>query len=78
MINFNGSLLEEHTILSTQNRGYAYGDALFETIRAINGKVIFWEDHYLRLMSSMRILRMEIPMNFTMEFIEEQIVKTII
>ncbi|WP_298499786.1 aminotransferase class IV [uncultured Algibacter sp.] len=77
MINFNGSLLEEHTILSTQNRGYAYGDALFETIKVINGKILFWEDHYFRLMASMRIMRMEIPMNFTMEFLEDEIHKTI-
>ncbi|SFZ91340.1 branched-chain amino acid aminotransferase [Flaviramulus basaltis] len=77
MTNFNGTLLEENTILSTQNRGYAYGDALFETIKTSYGKILFWEDHYFRLMASMRIMRMEIPMNFTMEFLEEQIHKTL-
>lgn len=73
MINFNGKLLENNTIISTQNRGYAYGDALFETLKVVSGKILFWEDHYFRLMASMRIMRMEIPMNFTMEFLEEQI-----
>ena len=77
MINFNGKLLENNTILSTQNRGYAYGDALFETLKVISGKILFWEDHYFRLMASMRIMRMEIPMNFTMEFLEDQIHKTL-
>ena len=77
MTNFNGTLLEENTILSTQNRGYAYGDALFETIKVSGGKVLFWEDHYFRLMASMRIMRMEIPKNFTMEFLEEEIHKTL-
>lgn len=77
MINFNGSLLENNTIISTQNRGYAYGDALFETIKVVSGKILFWEDHYFRLMASMRILRMEIPMNFTMEYLEDQIFQTI-
>ena len=73
MVNFNGELLqEESTFLNHQNRGLRYGDSLFETFRAINGKLIFWEDHYLRLMASMRMLRMEIPMNFTMEFLEEK------
>ena len=38
---------------------------------------MFLEEHYLRLMASMRICRMEIPMNFTMEFMEEQILKLI-
>ncbi|MGB5420359.1 aminotransferase class IV [Algibacter sp.] len=77
MINFNGSLLENNTIISTQNRGYAYGDALFETIKVVSGKILFWEDHYFRLMASMRIMRMEIPMSFTMEFLEEEIQKTL-
>lgn len=77
MINYNGTILAETNLLSIQNRGYAYGDALFETIKASHGKLFFWEDHYFRLMASMRIMRMEIPMNFTMEFLEEQIQNTI-
>jgi len=77
MINFNGTLLEEYTVLSTQNRGYTYGDTLFETIKVVHGKLLFWEDHYFRLMASMRIMRMEIPMDFTMEFLEEEIQNTL-
>ncbi|ALJ06873.1 aminotransferase class IV [Pseudalgibacter alginicilyticus] len=77
MINFNGDILEEDKLLSVQNRGYNYGDALFETIKVSLGKVLFWEDHYFRLMASMRILRMEIPMSFTMEFLETQIKNTL-
>ncbi len=77
MINFNGSIFKEDTQLSINNRGFAYGDALFETIKASSGKLLFWEDHYFRLMASMRIMRMEIPMNFTMEFLEEHILKTL-
>lgn len=78
MVNFNGELLKkEATFLNHQNRGLRYGDALFETFRVVNGKLIFWEDHYLRLMASMRMLRMEIPMNFTMEFLEEKVQDTL-
>ncbi len=77
MINIDGSILEENTHISINNRGYAYGDALFETIKVVNGKILFWEDHYFRLMASMRIMRMEIPMSFTMEFLENEIFKTI-
>ncbi|MEL6813140.1 MAG: aminotransferase class IV, partial [Bacteroidota bacterium] len=58
-------------------RGLQYGDALFETIKVSAGKILFWEDHYFRLMASMRIMRMEIPMNFTLEFLEEEIHRTI-
>ncbi|MEO8773980.1 MAG: aminotransferase class IV [Gelidibacter sp.] len=78
MVNFNGTLHDTSSnLLSLENRGYAYGDALFETLKVVHGKVLFWEDHYFRLMSSMRILRMEIPMNFTMEFLESEILKTV-
>ena len=73
MININGTILEDsEAYLSVDNRGFAYGDAVFETIK-VNSKPLFWEAHYFRLMASMRILRMEIPMHFTPEFLESQI-----
>lgn len=76
MVNYNGKLTSKDSYyLNGLNRGFLYGDALFETLRVVDGKIIFWEEHYLRLMSSMRILRMEIPMTFTMEFLEEEILK---
>lgn len=74
MINFNGSLQFPDSNLLFKNRSFLYGDAVFETLKIVNSKVLFLEDHYFRLMSSMRIIRMEIPMNFTMEYFEEQIV----
>lgn len=78
MINFNGELLlAENVKLSSENRGFKYGDAIFETIKVSNNRVIFWEDHYFRLMSSMRMLRMKIPMEFTLEFLEQEILKTV-
>lgn len=77
MINFNGKLQQNNLVISNNNRGYSYGDGLFETIKAVHGKLLFFEDHYFRLMASMRIMRMQIPMDFTMEFIEEQIVNTL-
>ena len=80
MINFNGNLQDNNTVITNSNRAYAYGDGLFETIKAVHGKLLFFEDHYFRLMASMRIMRMEIPMNFTMEFLEflqDEILKTI-
>ncbi len=77
MINYNGNIQENSNFSIELNRGFLYGDALFETIKVLDRKVLFIEDHYFRLMASMRICRMEIPMNFTMEFFEEQILKLI-
>ncbi|SEO41115.1 branched-chain amino acid aminotransferase [Flavobacterium sp. CF108] len=76
MINFNGNIAQEENIL-TQNRAFLYGDGVFETVKIINNKILFLEDHYFRLMASMRVVRMEIPMNFTMEYFEEQILNLV-
>lgn len=78
MVNINGKIVAESEAgLSIDNRGLAYGDSVFETIRVINGKIIFWEEHYFRLMSTMRIMRMEIPGNFSPEFLESEILNLI-
>lgn len=77
MINFNGKLQDNNIVLTNNNRAYAYGDGLFETIKAVHGKLLFFEDHYFRLMASMRIMRMEIPMAFTLEFLQDEILKTL-
>jgi branched-chain amino acid aminotransferase len=75
MINYNGSILDTSNFSIENNRGFLFGDAIFETIKVNGTKILFLEEHYLRLMASMRICRMEIPMNFTMEFMEEEILK---
>ncbi|WP_448607581.1 aminotransferase class IV [Paenimyroides ceti] len=73
MVNFNGELTASTSEQLEHNRAFLYGDAVFETCKVLDDKVLFLEDHYFRLMASMRIVRMEIPMNFTMEYLEEQI-----
>ncbi len=78
LYNFNGKILDGKTIeLSIQNRALNYGDGLFETMKFAHNRINFWEDHYFRLMSSMRILRMEIPMAFSPEFLEDEMRKTL-
>ena len=74
MINYNGTIVTETHISIHQNRAFLYGDAIFETLKILDNKVLFLEDHYFRLMASLRIVRMEIPMNFTMEYMEEQVI----
>ncbi len=76
MINYNGEILSSETNLSNSNRGFLYGDGVFETLKIVNNKILFLEDHYFRLMASMRIVRMQIPNDFTLEYIEQQILNT--
>ena len=77
MINFNGNIVSEESNILTNNRAFLYGDAVFETVKIVDSKILFLEDHYFRLMASMRVVRMEIPMNFTMEYMEEQIISLV-
>ena len=74
MVNQNGSILKIDEIkLELNNRAFNYGDGIFDTLKFEHGIIHFLEDHYFRLMSSMRMLRMKIPMNFTLEYYEKQI-----
>lgn len=70
----NGSVVNREDLnIKLSNRGLQYGDAVFETMRGHGSTLFFWEDHYFRLMASMRILRMSIPMEFTPDFLYEKI-----
>lgn len=76
MINYNENYINKSDS-DLLNRGFLYGDSVFESIRIVNNKIIFWEDHYMRLMSSMRIIRIEIPQSYTPDFFKLQITNTI-
>ncbi len=76
-INQNGSVVpitQDQGL--NQNRGFTYGDSLFDVLKIEAGKVAYLEEHYFRLMSSMRMLRMKIPSQFTLEVYEQEILKT--
>jgi branched-chain amino acid aminotransferase len=78
MLNYNGTILSKnHVSISPDNRAFKYGDGIFETIKVEHHKVLFAEDHYFRLMASTRMLRMQLSMNFTLEFFENEILKLI-
>lgn len=78
MTNHNGELTAANTpLFSSQNRGFLFGDAVFETLRYGQEHLHFWEDHYFRLMAAMRVFRMHIPMAFTPEFLEQECLRVV-
>lgn len=78
MININGKLFDTaQSAIHLQNRGLNYGDALFETMRFIDGRLIFGQDHVNRLLNSMQILHMENNPGFCIEFLENEIVRMV-
>lgn len=77
MRNINGIIQEEAIPMTLKDRALSKGDILFEKIRVRGDALLFWEEHYLRLMAAMRRVRMEIPMSFTMEYLEKETQKTV-
>lgn len=52
-------LLTTDPIFTAQNRGFKYGDGLFESMRVCAGKLQFAEKHADRLSAGMKALKME-------------------
>jgi len=61
--------------LSSNNRGFRYGDGLFETIAVINGKPRLLERHIKRLAEGADILKLEIIDQLTTEKIDTSILQ---
>ena len=60
---YNGKYIEKSKLtVSTNNRGFKYGDAFFETIRCVSGNPVFFEEHYFRMASAFVIMIMDVPL----------------
>lgn len=60
--NTNGRLHSAHEpSLTPLNRGFLYGDAIYEVWRTYHGTIFAWEEHFARLEASARSLHFSIP-----------------
>jgi branched-chain amino acid aminotransferase len=76
LINYNGTLVPaSQALLTADNRGFRYGDGLFETMLVQNDRVRLGDYHFQRLFNGMRLLRFELPPLFTPERLEQQILE---
>ncbi|MBR8535958.1 aminotransferase class IV [Carboxylicivirga sediminis] len=53
-------LLNDTPVLRSENRAFRYGDALFETIRCMHQRPLWFTDHYQRLLNGMSLLKMDV------------------
>jgi aminodeoxychorismate lyase len=56
-------LPEEHAKISVHDRGFLYGDGLFESMRAYEGKPFLWADHMARFRHGCEVLRLICPLS---------------
>lgn len=77
-VNLNGDIISEKLCgLSIHNRAFKYGDSLFETIKIINGKAVFAEDHFSRLTKGMTEMRYEFPPFWELTYFKMEMNKVI-
>lgn len=68
---------EKNTDQAYQNNAFLYGDAVKTYFFARNSHLIMAEECYFFLMASMRKMRMNIPLSYTLEFFTEKLTKAI-
>jgi aminodeoxychorismate lyase len=58
---------EEQALVSVFDRGFLYGDGLFETLRVMNGVPLRWEAHWRRF--AMGLLRLDLTVRWLPEYL---------
>lgn len=58
----NGKFLPEHLAkVSAFDRGFLYGDGIFETLRLVGGEPVLWDEHIRRFETGLRLLNITKP-----------------
>lgn len=71
----NGKILRaEDPVLLASNRGYRYGDALFETMKVASKNILLETYHFERLFAGLRLLQFEIPKLLTREKLRNEVI----
>lgn len=74
--NTNGRLHSAHEpSLTPLNRGFLYGDAIYEVWRTHRGVIFAWHEHWDRLEASARALHLSLP--WSREEMRREIVRTV-
>lgn len=70
----NGKFLpSDRPVLLADNKGYRYGDGLFETVRVWKRELQLADYHFERFFAGLQLLRFEVPALLTRERLRKQI-----
>ena len=72
----NGSLVsQDEARVSVLDRGFLYGDGVFETLRSYSGKIFHPDEHVIRLFKSADSIYLRHP--FTEDYIKDALYQTL-
>lgn len=72
--NFNGELFGiVEPVLKINNRSFCYGDGMFESILWHKRRILFFDDHWNRLINGISALKLQSSGSFTQANIKEQV-----
>jgi branched-subunit amino acid aminotransferase/4-amino-4-deoxychorismate lyase len=61
------------TYIAKDNRAFRFGDGFFESMRIVNGKALFLENHFARILSTASAMKMQVSPDFSIEVLRNQI-----
>ncbi len=71
---FNGKILPaDEPALLVSNKGYRYGDGLFETMKVSTGRILLESYHFERLFSGLLLMKFNIAGLFTKEKLSQEV-----
>jgi len=74
--NYNGKIYKSNAaVIGINSRGFRFGDGLFETMKSINNRLQFVNDHFARLWNGMNTLQFKISTHFTPENLQQEILE---
>ncbi len=76
LICINGKMIPgDQPVLMADNRGYRYGDGLFETLKVVDGIIQQTPLHFERLFAGLQLLKFELPGLFTPRKLQDEIIQ---
>ena len=74
-VNVNGKVHPAGTaVITADNRGFRYGDGLFETMKVTTFRIRNQQFHFERLFEGLALMKFVLPAFFTRNFIAEQVI----
>jgi branched-subunit amino acid aminotransferase/4-amino-4-deoxychorismate lyase len=74
----NGEFVSDTaTHIAKDNRAFRFGDGFFESMRIVNGRALFLENHFARIISTANALKIQLPTGFTIDLLQSQVLQVL-